>query len=206
MFLDRWLHKSSSRKESPSLFPLGQWTAPESLNNHGPADADELKETLQRLFVQMHRFRLKQQALPMSVYFMPEAMEDYARLIEEDKQEQIEFHADRMAVLDCQTKGYYTLQGKKHVVITIRTRMVTWLESITTLRCIAGNQHTEQFMTVAFDLQKTDHSPAQHQAACPCCGALVNVLESTQCPFCGHLSAMAAGNWRIAAAKVEKHG
>lgn len=206
VFFNKWFSRKTDTPAgsaaSLSLFPLCSWTAPQALGVIPAAwGADALCDTLSRLFPQMHRFRVRRESEPMRFYFTEDAYRAFSARIEDDKRAHAIAHADRIAVLDCTLQGSYQAEGQTHVVAKVRTRMVNWLESDESWTCIGGDTRREHFADVFFDLAPAPKDRSVIQAVCPSCGALTDVLENAQCAFCGHVSAMGAGAWVIAAAQ-----
>ena len=168
--------------------------------------ADEMKQRLSKLYVQMQNGWTAKDLTPLRGDFTDEQFAQYQRQLERFKTEHQTNMVERIAVLDVVLVGVRQDQTHDILVANLSTRITDYTIDDRTGTLVKGSKTAEKFMQYEWTLirPKGSQTVAQNTETtlnCPNCGAPVNVNKSAQCPYCDSVLSKADYDWVIAGIK-----
>ena len=167
--------------------------------------ADEIKQRLSNLYVQMQNCWTEKDLTQLRGDFTDELFAQYDRQLKRYRDEKQTNIIERIAVLDVKLAGVKQDANHDILIVNMSTRITDYTIDDNTGKVIRGDKKAEKFMNYEWTLirPKGSQTLAQNNTAfnCPNCGAAMDVNKSAQCPFCKSIVSKAEYEWVIAGIK-----
>lgn len=179
-----------------------------TLKKRDPAFDETAVETfIANIYVQMQHAWTAGDFSPMRPYFSNALYAQFASQLGALRAKGHTNHVDNIAVLESEVRGWYESEGREHLVLRLRTRIVDYTVNDSSGVVISGSKNAEKFMEYEYTLTRTSGTQTYVQDAqvttvnCPNCGAAVDIAQSAKCPFCDSVLESKTFTWVISAIK-----
>jgi len=167
--------------------------------------ADEVKQRLSKLYVQMQHCWTAKDLAPLRGDFTDEQFAQFDRQLSRYRDEQQTNMIERISVLDVNIKGVKQDLTHDILVAELYARITDYTVDDKTGSVIRGSKNAEKFIRYEWTLirPKGSQTAAQDTGAfnCPNCGAAMEINKSAQCPYCGSIVSKSEYDWVVAGIK-----
>ena len=177
------------------LAPLGHVSA---AGFSASGSRQELCAEVNKVFIQMHRYRKLRQPEHMKPYLSDAVWQQYTVQVQQDIAAGEIFRADEISVLACQTLGSCRMDGREHVFFKLHTKMTRWMERAGDGKFLCGDK-TDRHEYYLVELASAPERRGCDNVNCPSCGAVMDASMDPVCPFCGETNAVLG--WMIVGMK-----
>ena len=168
--------------------------------------AEEIKQRLSKLYVQMQNCWTAKDLTPLRGDFTDAQFAQYDRQLQRYRDERQTNVVERIAVLDVTPKGVKQDGANDILVAEISARITSYTVDDRTGRVVQGNKNEEKFMRYEWTLIRPKGATTVRQSKdsafnCPNCGAPLDINNSARCPYCGSIVTKADYDWVISGIK-----
>ncbi len=169
-------------------------------------DANAMQEKISNLYVQMQNCWTDKNIESLRPYFTDAFFTQMERQLNGLKSRGLTNHADRIAVLGVNLRGFYKQGGDEHLIVELRTRIVDYTVQDSDKKLVSGDRNREKFMTYEWDMCRAEGSVTTREGAmqsvsCPGCGAPLSINTTAKCPYCGRVVTLDEHDWALCAIK-----
>jgi len=167
--------------------------------------ADEIKQRLSKLYVQMQNCWTAKDLTQLRGDFTDEQFAQYDRQLDNYRRDAQTNMIERIAVLEVSLKGVKQDENHDILIAELMTRITDYTVDDNTGNVVRGNKNAEKFMRYEWTLirPKGSQTMTQNSGAfnCPNCGAAMEINKSAKCPYCSSMVSKAEYDWVIAGIK-----
>lgn len=152
--------------------------------------ATAVNETIANVYVQMQHAWTAGDFEPMRPYFSNTLFAQFSNQLDALKKRGHTNYVDNIAVLEVNTRGWYETNGFEYLVVKVRTRITDYTMDRNG-RVVSGYTDAESYMEYEYTLGRPVGTKTTKQvsqtvaAACPNCGAPIDLAQSAKCKYCG---------------------